>query len=157
MAGLKPFDRRAAGKAIALLFCAYFMVSVSSPAQAQEAEAIVGPKQAAIQAVIELQLSAFRRDDRAEAFSYASPAIRGKFRSADNFMAMVRRGYAAVHRPVEVDFLEARSFQGVIAQAVRFVGPDGRTVIAVYMMERQPDGRWLIDGVQITPIAETTS
>ncbi len=142
---------------IALLFGVAFLLWQPTSARAQEFEAVVGPDQAVIQSVIELQLAAFQRDDGTKAFSYASPGIRGRFGSAENFMAMVQHGYAAVYRPAEVDFLEARNYAGAIAQAVRFVGPDGRTVIAIYMMERQAEGHWLIDGVQIIPIAETTS
>ena len=53
----------------------------------------------AIRQVIENQLAAFQRDDGSEAFSYASPGIQRRFGTPDNFMAMVRSGYAAVYRP----------------------------------------------------------
>ena len=35
---------------------------------------------------------------------------------------------------------------GVPAQRVLVVGPDGVPVIAVYPMQRMPDGSWLING-----------
>ena len=64
--------------------------------------------QSAIRGIIESQLEAFQRDDGTRAFSYASPGIRQRFGTADNFMAMVRSGYAAVYRPQEVEFLDSR-------------------------------------------------
>ena len=113
--------------------------------------------QGAIVAVIQSQLQAFQRDDGAAAFSYASPTIRAKFGTAEIFMAMVRGGYAAVYRPREVQFLEARVIQGRTGQAVRFVGPEGQAVIAVYWMERQPGGGWRINGVIFVPANESYS
>ena len=126
----------------------------ASQSQVEQPSAAV---QEAIVTVIQAQLAAFRRDDGAAAFSYASPTIRAKFGSVENFMAMVRGGYAAVYRPQLVEFLEARVIQGRTGQAVRFVGPDGKAVIAVYWMERQPDGTWRIDGVQLVPANESYS
>lgn len=101
----------------------------------------------AIRAVIEGQLAAFRKDDGAAAFAYASPTIRGIFRTPERFMDMVRSGYPHVFRPRRYLFLELREEQGRPVQQVLFVGPSGQTVIALYLMERQPDGGWRIDGV----------
>ena len=58
----------------------------------------------AIRKVIEAQIGAFRADDGERAFGYASPNIRQIFRSAENFMAMVRNGYQPVYRPRSVRF-----------------------------------------------------
>ena len=113
--------------------------------------------QDAIVAVIQAQLAAFQRDDGAAAFAYASPTIRAKFGTAARFMTMVRRGYAAVYRPQAVEFLEARVVEGRTGQALRVVGPDGQTVIAVYWMEQQPDGSWRINGVTLVPANESYS
>lgn len=134
------------------------MVSlIAGVSRAEDARPAPAADQAAIRTVIQSQLAAFQRDDGNAAFSYASPGIQGIFQSPERFMTMVRTGYAAVYRPSEVVFLEARVKDGITAQAVRFVGPDGDSVIAIYFMERQPDGSWRIDGVRILPIAETTS
>ncbi len=113
--------------------------------------------QRAIRGIIESQLDAFQRDDSSSAFSYASPIIQQKFGSPENFMAMVEGGYAPVYRPREVEFLDARVKDGQTAQAVRFVGPDGKSVIAIYSMERQPDGSWRIGGVFLIATDETSS
>src|SRR6516225_5395557 len=59
---------------------------------------------AAIRNVIESQFAAFQRDDGEAAFAFASPRIRERFATAENFMRMVREGYAAVYRPRDTAF-----------------------------------------------------
>ncbi|MBL8703921.1 MAG: DUF4864 domain-containing protein [Rhodospirillales bacterium] len=100
----------------------------------------------AIRAVIERQLQAFLRDDGTAAFSYATPSIQGIFQTPDNFMSMVKNGYQPVYRPQAVTFRDIIDLHGAPAQRVLVVGPDGVPVIAVYPMQRMPDGSWLING-----------
>ena len=113
--------------------------------------------QPAIIDTIQSQLDAFQRDDGIEAFSYASPRIQERFRTPGNFMAMVRTGYPAVYRPSAVEFLDIELRDGRIFQPVRFVGPDGEAVIAIYEMERQVDGIWKINGVYLVRMGEVAS
>ena len=111
------------------------------------------PQQAAagdstdIQKVISDQIAAFQRDDGVEAFSYASPGIRRMFGNADNFMRMVRQGYPSVYRPQSFEFQEVVEIEGRLVQDVLFVGPSGEVEIGSYLMERQEDGTWRINGV----------
>ena len=112
---------------------------------------------AAIRQVIENQLAAFQRADGSEAFSYASPGIQRRFGTPDNFMAMVRSGYAAVYRPLEVEIRDLRVEGSTIQQEVLFVGPDGKPVIAVYTMQRQTDGSWRINGVTLITAPDATT
>jgi hypothetical protein len=114
--------------------------------------------QDAIRSVIERQLDAFQRDDGSEAFSYASPTIQRKFRTPETFMRMVRSGYPQVYRPQAVQFegLTAQD-DGRVVQEVFFVGPDGGGSLALYFMERQPDGSWKIDGVRLTRLPDATT
>ena len=101
---------------------------------------------AAIREVIEAQLQAFRADDSAQAFAYASPAIQSIFKNPDTFMSMVRAGYKPVYRPREVEFRDLVPVEGRWTQRVLVVGADGVPVVAQYVMEQQPDGSWRIDG-----------
>lgn len=105
----------------------------------------------AIRAVIEAQLEAFQMDDEEKAFSYASPGIREKFKTAAEFMAMVRESYRALYRPRLVHFLPAAVIGGEIVQAVRVVGPDGEVKVALYSMEKQPAGSWKIRACDLAP------
>ena len=118
---------------------------------AKAAEAPLAPADSqAIHDVISDQLDAFRHDDGARAFSYASPMIQGKFGSADIFMQMVKTGYTPVYRSHDVQFQGLIVEDGVPIQRVRMIGPDGLPVIVIYMMQRQPDGTWKINGVMMT-------
>ena len=124
---------------------------------AQETGSVPAPDRQAIIAVIQSQLNAFQRSDHAEAFSYASPQLRQQFQGPENFIAMVKAGYMAVYRPQSTTFLETRAKAQLIAQAVHFVGPDGAGAIAIYSMERQPDGSWRIAAVHLVPTNDLAS
>ena len=53
-------------------------------------------------------------------------------------------------------FRELRESPRGPVQEVLFIGPDGAAVIGYYIMERQPDGSWKIDGVQLVPAPDLT-
>ena len=103
-----------------------------------------------IRRVIEQQIDAFQQDDGTRAFSFAAPAIRKIFPTAEIFMRMVRQGYQPVYRPRSYAFDELTRIDGRLVQPVRVVGPDGVPVTALYIMERQPDGGWKIGGCVLT-------
>ena len=64
------------------------------------------------------------------------------------------RSYVQVYRAREVSFREIALEQGVPVQAVEIRGADGTGVLALYFMERQPDGSWKINGVIIAELPE---
>ena len=101
---------------------------------------------AAIRGVIGQQLEALGRDDGPAAFGYASPGIQGMFGTPERFLEMVRRGYPAVHRPRSVEYGDLVEEGGRIVQQVEVVGADGQPQLALYDMERSPDGIWRIAG-----------
>jgi len=120
------------------------------------AQAGVPPADAkAVRAVIEAQLDAFRHDDAARAFSLAAPGIRQTFRSPENFLAMVRHSYAVVYRPRSVLFEPPQLIDDQVIQPVRLTDADGRGWIAVYPMQRQPDGSWRTNGCQLSRLGGT--
>ena len=86
----------------------------------------------AVRQVIEAQLDAFKRDDAARAFSYATSGIRQTFGTADNFMEMVRTQYAVVYRPRTVAFEPPFLIGEDIVQPVRLTDAGGRAWIAIY-------------------------
>ncbi|MDQ0320389.1 hypothetical protein QO002_002527 [Pararhizobium capsulatum DSM 1112] len=102
-----------------------------------------------VQSVIERQIGAFLDDDKAEAYSYASPQIRSKFPNEDVFFDMVRRGYAPVYRPGNFAFGRSKIKGGTIVQEVLISAPDGKDWTALYYLEKQPDGSYKINGVQM--------
>ena len=128
---------------LALLLWLHPVASVAQGAAAPDA---TPEDRAAIKSVIERQLAAFASDDGEAAFAFASPAIRGLFGTAENFMAMVRDGYRAVYRPRSVAFSDLVEAGGTLIQLVDLVGPDDAPVVAAYEMLRLPDRSWRING-----------
>jgi hypothetical protein len=127
-----------------LLALALVPLVLAPPAFAGEAEV------KAAQATIDNQLKAFLADDGALAYSFAAPNIKRIFPTADAFMGMVTNGYAPVRRPQAYSFgkVEETSPTSIIQQ-VMIVGPDGKDYEAVYTLEQQPDGTFLITGCSL--------
>ena len=109
----------------------------------------------AVRAVIEAQLDAFRHDDAARAFALATPGVRETFRSAENFLAMVRASYAVVYRPKSVLFETPQFIGDQLIQPVRLTDAEGHGWIALYPMQLQPDGNWRTNGCQLARLAGT--
>ena len=102
----------------------------------------------AIQSTITAQLEAFKLDDFAEAFTFASPMIQNIFRSADNFGQMVRGGYPMVWRPGDVTYLELEDRDGQLYQKVLIKDGDGALHLLEYQMIELAEG-WRINGVRL--------
>ena len=134
------------------LVCAVLLAAGSFLAWAQPY--LSGPEAAAVREVIEAQLDAFRRDDAQRAFSFAAPGIRQMFGTAENFIQMVRTSYAVVYRPQSVKFEKFEVVDDEVFQPVRLTDAQGRAWIALYAMERQPDGSWRINGCQLARLTE---
>lgn len=122
-----------------LLLALSLSAGLASGAFAQNAE---------IEANISAQIQAFKADDFATAFTFASPNIQRLFGDPDNFGVMVRRGYPMVWRPAEVRFLELREISGALWQKVMITDADGRVHLLDYQMIQQENG-WKINGVQL--------
>lgn len=104
----------------------------------------------AAQAAIESQLKAFVANDGALAYSFAAPNVKRIFPSVDSFMSMVTNGYAPVRRPQNYAFGKVEEMSPTsIVQQVLIVGPDGKDYEAVYTLELQPDGSYLITGCSL--------
>jgi hypothetical protein len=113
------------------------------------ADDVAGADANAIKGIISSQIEAFQRDDGAAAYDYASPTIKGFFPSVEQFMGMVRNGYQPVYRPKSVTFGPIVDSPVGPIQKVFLTGPDGRNWVAIYTLQRQPDGSWKINGVQL--------
>lgn len=105
---------------------------------------------AAAQKSIESQLLAFRADDPSTAYGFAAPSIRRMFPTQDIFMSMVRQGYRPVHRSTGFSFGPAQiDLAGRVMQKVTITGSDGKLYDALYTLDRQEDGSYLISGVSL--------
>lgn len=99
-----------------------------------------------VRAVITSQLEAFRANDGATAYSFASPTIKSMFGSEDRFMSMVQQGYPPVYRSSNVVFGPMTTYGKGYKQEVNLSGPDGDSWVATYTLERQDDGSMKITG-----------
>ncbi len=115
------------------------------PAAALAGEA----EQSAARSVVGAQIEAFLNGDFEKAYTFASPGIRQKFPTLEQFMTMVQRGYQPVFRPGNYGFGRIEERGGEIVLEVLISGPDGKDYTAIYFMERQDDGSWKIAGVNI--------
>jgi Domain of unknown function (DUF4864) len=106
-----------------------------------------------IRSIIEQQLQAFQSDNSAAAFALASPDIQAQFQTPENFMKMVKTGYLPVYRPRSVVFEGISTIQGNITQSILLLSPDGTPVRAIYLMKKQPDHTWKINGCFLVPVA----
>jgi hypothetical protein len=104
-----------------------------------------------IREVIQAQIDAFRQDKDELAFSYAAPGIREQFKTAENFMRMVKTGYPAVYRPTTVAFVDTAVEDGIPIQVVQFSDSAGAVWVGVYTMQRQSDKSWKVNGCELAP------
>jgi hypothetical protein len=126
---------------LVLLFFGFAAAPAAAQVPAEDARAI--------RAVITEQLDAFARDDARHAFSLAATGIRERFGTPEAFIDMVRTGYPVVYRPRSVQFDDPVVAEGVVLQPVRMTDAAGAAWVALYPMERQPDGAWRINGCQL--------
>jgi hypothetical protein len=102
-----------------------------------------------IRRVITAQIEAFLHDDGAAAYAFAAPNIQEKFGGPARFLAMVQKAYGPVYRPRSFSFGALTPEGAMELQQVDIVGPLGETAVAIYSMEREPDGNWRIAGCSL--------
>lgn len=122
-----------------IFLAAAFVATSAFGALAQDTE---------IRGVISEQFEAFKADDFAKAFTFASPALQSFFMTSENFGRMVTQGYPMVWRPADVAYLELREQDGTFWQKVEIKDAQGRLHYLEYRMQRTQAG-WRISGVQI--------
>ena len=133
---------------VRLIVALLVAVGFGLPAAAQE---IAASDSAAIHSVIQGQIGAFQKDDGLAAYGLASPTIQQIFPSVDAFMGMVRGQYQPVYRPRSLAFGPLVDSASGPQQKVFVVGPDGASYVAVYTLQKQPDGTWKINGCVLLP------
>lgn len=117
--------------------------------------ALVGPARAdetAIRGVISAQIEAFKADDFATAFTFASPTIQGIFGTSERFGLMVREGYPMVWRPGSVTFLDLETINGELWQTVLVSDGNGQDYLLGYHMIPGESG-WKINAVRVKKAA----
>ena len=135
-----------------ILLIVWFVLTGLMGVGVRAADLAIGePDASAIRAVIEAQLAAFEQDDAPAAFAFASPGIRRSFETPEGFVGMVRQLYPVVYRPRTVRFLPPRLVDDQPIQVVEMSDRDGAVWMAIYRLQQQTDGTWLIDGCALMP------
>jgi hypothetical protein len=127
-----------------LLAAGLFTAFLSSPAGAQNAQPAV-----AARALISNQLEAFDRDDAAGAYALVTPGLKMTFTDPDSFMKLVRDHYAPVYRRRAVNFGDAKIEGDMLAITATLIDGDNQVWTALYELERQADGQWLINSCKL--------
>ena len=118
-----------------------------------QADGISHVEKTEFQRIISAQIQAFRADDGNAAYGFAAPLVKQAFPSVDMFMGMVKQGYPQVYRPQSFAFVDAALDPvGRPTQKVSIVGPDGKSYLATYTMQKQEDGTWRIAGCTLSEI-----
>lgn len=101
-----------------------------------------------VQAVVAQQFSAFAMDDADRAFETATPAVRETFGNAGLFLAVVRGMYPMVYQAGQVNFHKPLKEEDTAVQLVEIRsadgGPEAKSWLAIFALERQPDNSWRI-------------
>lgn len=113
-------------------------------------------QQTEIEGTINQQFEAFKADDFATAFEFASPNLQLMFQTPENFERMVTSGYPMVWRPAEVRYLDLREIAGAMWQKVQITDQKGFTHLLDYQMVETDEG-WKIAGVQLLDAPAVTA
>src|SRR5690606_30449121 len=114
-------------------------LTLAGPAGAQSSTEIIGA-----------QIDAFRQQDFATAFDFASTDLRAMFRTPENFGRMVAEGYPMVLDPAEVQYLRHGERQGYEVQHVLIRDREGGVFVLEYLFLGEGASR-RIAGVRILP------
>jgi hypothetical protein len=120
------------------------------------AKALSDADRADSRGVIERQIDAFRRDDGAAAFAFASPELQTLFQDADRFMNMVRNGYQPVYLPKAYSFTGVAETESGLTETLSIEDADGQGWTAIYTLAKQPDGSWKITGCRLEKVGLST-
>lgn len=110
-----------------------------------------------VQTVIKNQITAFLAEDSDTAFQFAAPNIKKVFPTADVFMEMVKRSYQPVYKPNQYRFGKTHHDNSRIAQSVFIEDSNGIAYEAIYELRKQENGKWLISGVYLQKLPQTST
>lgn len=140
------------------LFFIQLLLALALLLQSQAQAATVAPVDARnVRGVVQGQLDAFAADDARKAYGFAAPSIRQMFGTPEHFLAMVRAQYPVVHRPASLAFQKPEADGGNVIQRVEMTDAAGAAWMATYLMQRQKDGRWRINGCVVLPVQSRLS
>lgn len=97
-----------------------------------------------VRRVVRSQLAALRARDAERALSCSTPD-RQRYGPPELFLEVLARTHPQLVSCHTAEFELPRQVEGRVALPVRITSTDGSTLRALYLLEEQPDGQWLID------------
>lgn len=122
------------------------IVTLAVSASRVSAEPVPEAEAKKVRAVIETQLQAFADDDAERAFAANTPGVREAFGSAGHFLALVRGGYPMIVHPASISFMQPELHGNAVVQLAEIVDEQGKSWLALFFLEQQPDESWRIAG-----------
>ena len=110
-----------------------------------------------IRSVIFRQIEALQRDNADEAFSLASPRLRAAFKTPENFMRDVRASLGPLYRSAALAFRTMLILDDEVVQQVKVTDRFGAAWSVFYPMQRQKDGTWRTNGIQLVREASVST
>jgi hypothetical protein len=132
-------------------------VASSNPAllvEAPDVAEITAADARMIRTLIRGQLLAFRRGDADGAYAVCSEAIQETFESAPTLMQLVTERYPALTDPRQVVFGSYAITPEGIGQMLEVVDGHGVAHQALYLVVRDAEGRWRINGCMLIETVE---
>ncbi len=96
--------------------------------------------------MIDDQIAAFQRGDAPRAWQHVSPGLQAQLGTAERFLQLVREHYRPVSDPRSYRYGIPEPVDGGWGQRLQLIGPDGRQLEALYLLQRPPAGTWRTNG-----------
>jgi hypothetical protein len=103
----------------------------------------------AVTQVVQSQLDAFAEDNAEKAFSLATAATQSLAGTPNAFLRVIKRQFTPIYRHRDALFSEPEIIGEHALQVVQLTDHDNLVWIAIYQVEREPDGTWKVDGCQL--------
>jgi hypothetical protein len=102
-----------------------------------------------ILSAVQTQIDALTNDDAAKAFDLTTEDTRNRLGSPDNFLKIIKEKYEPVYRHRMALYSPPQIVLGKVYQAVRLTDLDSHVWVAIYLMHKDEEGIWKIDGCQL--------
>ena len=102
-----------------------------------------------IRSAVQSQIEALTNDDAVKAFDLTTEDARNRLGSPDNFLRMIKEKYDPVYRHRMALYSSPQIVLGKVYQAVRLTDLDSHVWVAIYLMHKDEEGTWKIDGCQL--------
>lgn len=102
-----------------------------------------------IKMVVQSQLKALSEGDATHAFALATPEARSEIGTPENLLRIVKENFDPLYHCRLAIFMKAEDEDGDVTQTVRITDDEDHVWLAVYDMEREPDGSWEIGGWEL--------